>query len=88
MYTFSPAFSASNLNSPDFAVPQGEDASASTSARWAKLRQKATQANRELLSLVVEVLSPSGLLRLLPVRYWLFITTAGLNLLKVRPHIS
>jgi hypothetical protein len=50
----------------------------------ASVRQDAVQAARDMLTLVVNVLEPTGVLRVLPVRCWLFVTTAGLHLLKVR----
>lgn len=45
--------------------------------------QQATQASYALLTLVIDILQPTGLLPYLPVRCWLFIVAASLHLLKV-----
>ncbi|EWY85906.1 hypothetical protein FOYG_10575 [Fusarium oxysporum NRRL 32931] len=47
-----------------------------------EFEDQATQAGHALLSIVVDFLKPSGLIKYLPVRCWLFIVAASLHLLK------
>ncbi|KAF5573955.1 ARO80-positive transcription regulator of ARO9 ARO10 [Fusarium pseudoanthophilum] len=47
-----------------------------------EFEDEATRASHALLSIVVDFLKPSGLIKYLPVRCWLFIVAASLHLLK------
>lgn len=51
-------------------------------------RQAAAQACSDILRLVVDVLGPTQMMRILPVRYWLYITSSALHLLQVRSTLS
>ncbi|KAK0124480.1 hypothetical protein ONS95_009432 [Cadophora gregata] len=65
-----------------YAVIYSLSPAAYATATSTDLRQAAVEAARDMLALVVNVLEPTGVLRVLPVRCWLFVTTAGLHLLK------
>jgi hypothetical protein len=75
LFCFAPAAQAIQVGSR--ALPQERLQALS------EFEDQATQAGHALLSIVVDFLKPSGLIKYLPVRCWLFIVAASLHLLKV-----
>ncbi|KAL7763900.1 hypothetical protein ACKLNR_007258 [Fusarium oxysporum f. sp. zingiberi] len=74
LFCFAPAAQAIQVGSR--ALPQERLQALS------EFEDQATQAGHALLSIVVDFLKPSGLIKYLPVRCWLFIVAASLHLLK------
>lgn len=75
LFCFAPAAQAVQTGSTS--LPQ------ETLQALSEFEDQATQASHALLSIVVDFLKPSGLIKYLPVRCWLFIVAASLHLLKV-----
>ncbi|CCT71813.1 related to ARO80-positive transcription regulator of ARO9 and ARO10 [Fusarium fujikuroi IMI 58289] len=74
LFCFAPAAQAVQTGSTS--LPQ------ETLQALSEFEDQATQASHALLSIVVDFLKPSGLIKYLPVRCWLFIVAASLHLLK------
>ena len=78
MYSFAPANYALH-NHPTAEMTE------QTAAALSRLDNQASQASHQMLSIVINVLEPSRLMKYLPVRCWLFLVAANLHLLKVSP---
>ncbi|KAF5615100.1 ARO80-positive transcription regulator of ARO9 and ARO10 [Fusarium sp. NRRL 52700] len=74
LFCFAPAAQAIQTGSTS--LPQ------ETLQTLSEFEDQATQSSHALLSIVVDFLKPSGLIKYLPVRCWLFIVAASLHLLK------
>jgi hypothetical protein len=81
MYSFAPASNALHTNST--AEVSGIPMQERKRSGLARLANQAAQASHQMLSIVINVLEPSGLMRYLPVRCWLYIVAAHIHLLKV-----
>ncbi|KAF5686195.1 positive transcription regulator of ARO9 ARO10 [Fusarium denticulatum] len=74
LFCFAPAAQAVQTGSTS--LQQG------TLQTLSEFEDHATQSSHALLSIIVDFLKPSGLIKYLPVRCWLFIVAASLHLLK------
>ncbi|EGX43113.1 hypothetical protein AOL_s00215g722 [Orbilia oligospora ATCC 24927] len=79
MYSFAPASNVLHHVSTESTEGKANDVEV---AALIKLADQATQASQQILSIVVNVLQPSQLMRYLPVRCWVFIVAANIHLLK------
>jgi hypothetical protein len=75
LFCFAPAAEAAQTGSTS--LPQ------ETLQALSEFEDEATRASHGLLSILVDFLKPSGLIKYLPVRCWLFVVAASLHLLKV-----